>query len=511
MKSKYDVIVIGGGLGGLTAGAFLAKAGKSVLLCEREPKTGGCATSFEREGFIFDAGVHFVLGAGEEGNAGRILSSLGVKVDINFVERNPMYRCVFPEHKFDVSLSKEEWIETLSSYFPDERMGLNRIFEDMEELYEEMYSVPLELSFADKAMFPLNYPFLVNYSNKTFQDMMDEFIRNPLLKSIFSSLWLFLGCPPHRVSSVYMSGLLMTCFKERAFYPVGGVERLSFVLTEGLKKNGGEILLNAEVVKILLKGNRIVGIELKGGEKIGCDYLISNIDARRTYLEMIGENYIKGRLKKDLREMVPSMSLCQVHLGVALENDEISKLSHQTFIFDTYDMKEIYQRIKEGNPKSPLAIAIPSIGVPKLAPPGRHCITLLSYYPYNLSSNWEKDRERIEKRMIEKASSFIPNLEQRILVREFSSPKDIERFTGASYGAPYGWDFTPNQVGANRLPSVTCFENLFLAGHWTVPGGGTSTVMYSGKCAAELILKREERKKRNVFKQEELQTASVKG
>jgi prolycopene isomerase len=491
-KTWYDVIVVGGGLAGLTCGAFLAKASRSVLVLEKEPKPGGCCTSFERQGFTFDVGVHFVLGAGPEGGVGKILRALGVANEMDFIKLDPLYRAVFPDFTLDVPSDWPVFQELLVKRFPDEASGLARLWDVMKELYDQMHSVPDELSFWDKARFPLNYTLLANFSNKAFQAMLDESLRDPKLKAVVSSLWLFLGCPPSRASALSMSGLLATCFLEKAYYPKGGSGRLSQALAGALARHGGELVTQTEVARILVKGGRACGVELVNGERLGAFFVVSASDARRTFLNLVGERYLKPGFVKKLKAMRPSFSACETYLGISLSPEETQGLSHQVFSYDSYDMDEAYQRMLSGDVRAPVSFALPSLHDPGLAPPGHGALTLLTYRPCHLVKDGSGERGKMEAQMLSKAEKILPGLEGKIKVRDFSDPQTLERSTHAFSGGPYGWDFTPDQVGIQRLQPVTPIRNLLLAGHWTNPGGGVANSMVSGLLASRRVLKRYE-------------------
>jgi phytoene desaturase len=494
-KTWYDVIVVGGGLAGLTCGAFLAKAGRSVLVLEKEPTPGGCCVSFEKEGFTFDLGVHFVLGAGPEGGVGKILRALGAASEVDFIQLDPLYRAVFPDFTLDVPSDWPAYQELLVKRFPDEASGLARLWDVMKELYDQMHSVPDELSFWDKARFPLTYTLLANYSSKTFQATLDESLHDPKLKAVVSSLWLFLGCPPSRASALSMSGLLASCFLEKAYYPRGGSGKLPQALASALSRHGGELVTGTEVTGILVKGGRACGVELPDGERLGAFFVVSAGDARRTFRDLVGEKYLSPRFIKKLDAMRPSPSVCEAYLGISLEGLGAQGLSPQVFTYDAYDTDEVHQKMMAGAPDAAVTVSLPSACDPGLAPPGHGALTLLTYRPYDLAADWPKEQARIEHEMIAKAEKTLPGLAGKIKIRDFASPRTLELRTHGFSGAPYGWDCFPDQVGIHRLQPVTPIQNLILAGHWTHPGGGVANAMASGLLASRKVLKRYELRK----------------
>lgn len=491
-KTWYDTIVVGGGLAGLTCGAFLAKAGRSVLVLEKEPKPGGCCISFEKEGFTFDLGVHFILGAGPEGGVGKILRALGVANEVDFIKLDPLYRAVFPDFTLDVPSDWPAFQELLVKRFPDEASGLARLWDVMKELYDQMHSMPDELSFGDKARFPLNYTLLANFSNKAFQAMLDESLRDPRLKAAVSSLWLFLGCPPSRASALSMSGLLAACFLEKAYYPRGGSGKLPQALVSALSKHGGELVTGTEVAGILVKGGRACGVELPDGDRLGAFFVVSASDARRTFKDLVGERYLPPRFVKKINAMRPSPSVCEAYLGISLSPEETQGLSHQVFSYDSYDMDEAYKKMLSGDAQAPVSFALPSLHDPGLAPPGHGALTLLTYRPFDLVPDWPREQARIEREMIAGAEKTLPGLAGKIKIRDFATPRTLELRTHGFSGGPYGWDCFPDQVGIHRLQPLTPIQNLILAGHWTNPGGGVANAMVSGLLASKKVLRRYE-------------------
>jgi prolycopene isomerase len=108
---------------------------------------------------------------------------------------------------------------------------------------------------------------------------------------------------------------------------------------------------------------------------------------------------------------------------------------------------------------------------------------------YGFSADWDrKTKDELSRRLIQKASAFIPNLERRILAKIETTPKTIEQWTGNRFGAAYGWAQIPRQSGIYRLPRTAPIPNLYLTGHWTSPGGGIAGVVASGELTAETVL-----------------------
>ena len=154
IKERYDVIVIGSGLGGLTCGALLAKNGFNTLILEQHTAPGGYCTSFKRKGFTFDAAVHFLEGLGDGGLFYRMLSALEIEKELEYYRMDPLYKVVYPDESIAIPADLNEYIALLSSKFPAEKQGITKLFDTVEKLMMELMRLPMSLKIWDLALFP---------------------------------------------------------------------------------------------------------------------------------------------------------------------------------------------------------------------------------------------------------------------------------------------------------------------------------------------------------------------
>jgi prolycopene isomerase len=161
----------------------------------------------------------------------------------------------------------------------------------------------------------------------------------------------------------------------------------------------------------------------------------------------------------------------------------------EIIVYESYDNTEDWNRLLEGEIAIPcFGIAIPTYMDPGLAPPGNHVVIIMTMAPYNLHlKSWREEKKRVTQMLIDKAESIIPGLSQHIVVKDSATPLTYERYTGNSLGAAMGWAFSPDMF-MRRLEQRTPIANLYLAGHWTTPGGGVPAVAISGLRAAQTIL-----------------------
>jgi len=486
-----DVIIIGAGVAGLSCGCLLAKRGLKVVIVEKNPKVGGCCTSFQKDGFSFDLSVQSVGECQKGGRVWRLLKELELLDQIRFIPLEPAREYHFPDRKVKQSSNLDTHIETFSSLFPNEKKGIKQVYEVLARVFKEFSQIPSSLNWFDPSFFSSKYPFLYQYREKTYGDLLNEWISNPFLKTLLSIRSSYALLPPEEISVVGMAGIEMSYFNYGVSCIEGRVETLPLKMGEALDKMGGHILKGHEADKILTEEKKAIGVRLKNGQEVRGKVIISNIDAYTTFMDLIGEDSLPSGFLSKLRGMKPSLSYFILYLGIEGGLEELSVSNNEVF-FDKNLLKE-YQVLYENriSDDAPFYLLAPSKVNPTHAPKGKSTLCLSYKVPYHLSPNWgKKIKEQLFQRLISKASALIPDLEKRILVSVETTPKTIERWTHNRWGAAYGWAQIPSQSGIHRLQRTTPFQNLYLTGHWTSPGGGISGVVVSGELTAEAVLGR---------------------
>jgi prolycopene isomerase len=489
-----DVVIIGAGMAGLTCGCLLAKKGLKVLMIEKNQKVGGCCASFQKEGFSFDLSVQSLGECQEGGRVWRMLKQLNLLDQIRFIPLEPAREYYFPDRRVSQSSRMETHIENLSSLFPGERKGIKEVYAALEKIFEEFSNIRSSLNWFEPSSFLSQYPFLSRYKDKTYGELLNEFISHPFLKTLLSIRSSYALLPPEEISAVGMAGIEMSYFHYGVSCVEGKVEQLPIKMGEALEKMGGQILTGHEVQQILMDKKRAIGVRLKNGQEMTGKAVISNVDAHHTFSDLIGENHIPSGFRSKLKGMTPSLSYFILYLGIEGGLDELPVSNNEVFFEDQLqkEFEFLYEnRISE---KAPFYLLAPSKVNPSHAPRGKNTLCLSCKVSYRFSPDWDrKTRDELSQRLIHRASAFIPNLEKRILVKIETTPKTIEQWTGNRWGAAYGWAQVPRQSGIYRLPRTAPIPNLYLTGHWTSPGGGIAGVVVSGELTAEAVLNRLEK------------------
>ena len=506
----YDVIVIGAGGGGLSAGAKLAKNGMKVLVVEKHSKVGGYMTNFQRGDYTFEVSLHAMDGLDQEGYARAILTELGIINRVKPIKLDPMYRAIFPDMVIDIPADAKAYEELLKKKFPDEAEGIERLFQNMRSIDTAMGALTNllggERAKAVKIIFTKPWVFypVVKYWNKTLSQMLADFIDDQRLLAVFTALSGFAGNEPDQVSAMFFTMMWNSYHFNGYYYFEGGSQSISDALAEVIKENGGEILLNSLVTKILIEDGKAVGVRTEGGEEYLARFVISNANAPDTFFKLVGKENLPEDYIKKLENMKIGTSAFVIYLGVDYDyRDKFPKGVHELMISESYDQHQNFEWYRLGEAeKVSFAIANYSLVSP-VAPPGKNVICLTTMMPYNYKGDWYESegyarykalKEEVAKVLVQRAEKYLPDLSKHIEVMEVGSPRTMEHFTLNPKGAILGWDNIPEQSMMKRLEQETPIKILYLVGAWTFPGGGQSAVLASGLMCAQKILAQEKKR-----------------
>lgn len=507
-KDEYDVIIIGAGIGGLAAAAMLARNGKKVLVLEKNSVAGGYAVNFKRGDFNFDASLHLIDGFNEDGYIYENLKECGIIDKVKLLKPKYLYRSIYPD--FDIRVPQvnvEEYIEILASHFPQEHENIKNLFKIMRQLTSEIPGfLNAQLSFGLKKLLSIfQYPSLVKYSGKTFQDMLDKFLRDYRLRAIISQLWPFFGLPPSQLASFYYAFPFCDYLSNGGYYFQGGAEALTNSFLSSIEEYGGEVYLRNKVKKIIIKNKSAQGVIVDKNEFIKGNFIISNIDARETFLSLIGEEALPKRYIYKTKQLKHSISAFQVYLGLNCDLKEKGYTDYENFYNPSYDIERQFSVCMTSyNAKDFFyCLTIYSNLDTSVSPKGKSVVGISTLSNYDLwiglsKEEYKEQKQRFAQDLIRQAEKLIPNLSLYIEKMEVATPLTMERYTGNYKGAIYGWSQILSQSGNNRLKNRTPISNIYLTGAWTQIGGGISAVITSGALAAKMILRMQKNKKGDI-------------
>jgi len=494
-KAKaFDAIVIGSGMGGLTAAALLARKGFNTLLFEKEKQVGGYVVSFKRGDFTFDATGAFVGGCQEGGEFYHLLKEIGAQEEIEFIPIHHI-RNMYPG--FEVHLHQggfHSYLETLLDLFPEEERGLKAYLSLVKKIGEEVKSYS-EMTWAKRIFFPFCFWNLIRFQRTSHGAILNRFFKGEEIKHALHTLPS--TEPPSRLSFLFVAAVISKVLMEGVFYPKGGMGKMAEAMANAFLRAGGELRLQTEVDQILIKHGRVEGVVTKDGRIFQSPLIISNINPNLLVKMFPPER--QPILLRRTKGLQYSLSCFILYIATDLDLRGMG-FPYFTYLRFLHDLEEEHRMLRRGEvPKNPsLIVSVPTLLDPLLAPPGQHLLKVLVTVPHGYRERWggasperyHQIKEEFSQHILQLLElKLIPHLGEHLLFYEAATPLTLERYTGNERGAMYGLASIPQQMGPSRPPNRTPVPGLFQVGHYTRPSHGIVGASLSGLFCARSILK----------------------
>jgi phytoene desaturase len=485
----FDVVVIGAGLGGLSAGACLAKAGRKVLLVERQEGPGGNARAFRRGPYTFDPAIHVTAQGFNVEFLDFYLAALGIREQVELLRAQDTFGVDIGDERYRLPVGLEALKDYLAERFPHEAEAVRSFLETCAQATRESQAPPPRVGLGDLDAIKAQLPMLFKYRRSTLADVLDEHIEDPHVKAVCGSQWPYLGLPPGRLSFMAYSGAWMALVEPGPLYVRGSFQSLADALARCIEDNGGEVVLSRAVTAIELADGRVAGVELDGAERLAAEVVVSNADAHQTFERLLPAEALPERFRRRMAKMRPSISAFVLFSAAKLD-PAAHGLSHEHFVYPSGEHDAIFDGVLEGE-LGGTWFSVPSMHDASLAPAGEHVIVFSSLMPYDIGEPWEQAKPRYTELMLQAAERVLPGYREALTFADSATPETFQRYTLADRGAAYGWENTPDQTVPKRLDFRTPIAGLFLAGHWTHPGTGSIRCLLSGAQTAAAIEGRE--------------------
>ncbi|MCE5290994.1 MAG: NAD(P)/FAD-dependent oxidoreductase [Nocardiaceae bacterium] len=516
--SDYDVIVVGAGPGGLSTAAYLATNGKRVLVLEANQVVGGSTQVFRRVGnkYEFDVGTHYIGDCHKGGKVDTVLRGLALDQRIEFLRQKPDGHChvMIPGTTFRTPTGWDEYLARLIEAFPDEEPGLRRCVGILQGLTNEKRG----LTFLRWGLRPITKLFAACGLSSEAQAI--------ILGENGDYTWA-----PSRTPAVFHANFLDHYLMAGAYYPRGGGQVMAGHLVDVIQSHGSTVRTKARVAKILIRDGRAAGVRLASGEEISAATVVSNADYIRTWRDLVGDEYLTRRLRRRLPrlEMTLPMFTVYVALDVDLRERDLPPLA---WIWPDTDNDGYYRKVAAGEvpDRMPVGVSCPTakddLGTHS-APPGYSTLELVSWAPpqyatWNIATgpadggHYSQDekylalKHQLTEAVLETTTALIPDLRERMVFCEASTPITQERFTLSTGGTCYGLAPKLSQLGPFRPDVTTHIPGLYLTGGSTRYMFGIAATLYGGIGTASAILGRDlesEIRAGVVFANDELLTA----
>ena len=508
-SSKWDAIIVGSGLGGMTTGCLLAKAGKRVLILERHTIPGGFTHTFKRKGFEWDVGVHYV---GQVKDTRSIIRKVFDYVTDSKLKWEPMGevydQAIIAGDKYNFVEGTENQALNLIRLFPTEEVAIRKYLDLVRAT-----SLSAAYFIGEKTM-PywmsrtfgrfLRNRFEKMAARKTI-DVIREITQNEKLIAVLCAQCGDYGLAPTE-SSFGIHAIVIEHYLAGACYPVGGASQIHESILSVFEENGGSLVLNAEVKSILVEKGRALGVELKDGQKLFAPVVVSNVGFRNTYERLLPENSRENYdAATKFAQVAPSTAHVCLYVGMDASDAELSLPKNNIWVYEDYDFEKGLEKNKPGEAfKTPLVyISFPSAKDPmrEKMNGGRATIQVIAACDYDLVSRWkntpwkkrgeeyEAVKEEYKQKLMDSLIKAVPQIAGRVAYAEISTPLSTEHFMNYSRGEIYGLEHTPNRFALHSLRPRTKIRGLFLTGQDIVTVG-VGGALYSGVLTATAVLKK---------------------
>lgn len=513
LKGSYDVIVIGAGIGGLTAAALLSKSGLSVCVVEKEPHVGGYLAGFRRKDFLFDTAIHWLNQYNYRGIVTRLFDMLGSDhpraISLKHTRR-------YKGNAFNYLLTNEpdQLRDQLITEFPHEEKGLLKFFRRAKRIGDslcrlnQIFRAEETMTFSEKILSRLRtlgvlipfIPYAFYSGEKGVKKGLGLFFKDPGLHKLFASETELIGC---------MVPIGWSYADDFQCPPEGGGQVIPEWLKHVVEYYKNDIVTRCAVQKILVEGNMCVGVQCAHREQtieIRSKYVVAACDIETLYEKMLPASAVPAKLKEKLRRADLYSSSFTISIGLDCPTETLGLGEELIHLVDENISFNAHQ---DGDPATTeISILPPSVRDKTLAPRGCGTLTLFMPAVMDYCNNWhtvkdetgnyirgEEYRElkrKIAEAVIDRVeAAVVPGLRSHILFYDVATPVTHYRYTGNKNGTMMGAKPGQKNMRSKIAHYRTPVKNLLLGGHWAELGGGVPIAAKAGTNASLLILKQE--------------------
>lgn len=509
LDERWDAIVIGSGLGGLTSAALLADRGKRVLVLERHYTIGGFTHVFRRKGWEWDVGVHYV---GEVHRERSVLGQLFRHItqgQLAWANMGEVYdRIIFGDAEYPLRAGVDAFKAGLRDKFPDAD-DVRAVDEYVEAVFAATKSS--RSFFAEKAMGGVAGfvagPFMrrahLGWARKTTYEVLSAITGNPKLIGVLTGQYGDYGLPPRR-SSFAMHASVAKHYFFGGNYPVGGSARFADTIAPKIVAGGGLLLTNAGVDELVIEQGKVAGVKMEDGRVLRSELVISNAGAVNTYGKLVpqGEREHIG-FRQSLARIQPSAAHLSLYVGLDQTAEALRLPKANYWIYpDDYDHdRNVERHLADESAPLPVAyISFPSAKDPEFTQrhPGKATIEIITIAPWQRFAKWDGTRwqhrgddyeaykARLSERLLEQLLRFEPHTREAIKHHELSTPLSTKHFTAYQHGEIYGLDHDPLRFDSKFLRPRSPIQGLFLTGQDVVTCG-IGAALFSGYLTVSAI------------------------
>lgn len=488
---KYDVVIVGSGLGGLECGLILARRGMKVVILERQQQPGGCLQSFRRHGELLDTGMHYVGGIGEGGCLHTTFKYLGL-MDLPWQHLDPdgFDRVTIGDQTYRYAEGHEAFVETMAKHFPHERQGLERYCNIMKEVGEHIYDSILPRDVVNL--------FSLSLFSKSAYEFMQETFDDPLLINVLSGSSLKLDLSKDTLP-LYNMAQANNSFLQGSYRLKGDGNMLVNRLIEQIEAMGGEVICNSEVEELVERDGRLVAARCTNGEVYEGTWFISNAHPAVT-VGLVKESTRMRRIYKNRMQRLDN-TYGMFTTSLILRPGTLKYFNWNQYI---YRRPNVWTYFDAEEPVSGVLVSCrcPEASQWKDGTPDARVVDLLTPIPWHKVEQWSDTtigrrgeeykayKQSMHEECVALAEQFLPGLSSKIEAHFESTPLTYRDYTLTPNGSCYGVRKDYNNPMLTLISTKTPIPNLLMTGQSLTLHGLLGVTMTSLITVSEIIGKR---------------------
>jgi len=496
LAPDYDAVVIGSGMSGLTTAALLTDLGKKVCVLEQHYTAGGYTHSYERAGYEWDVGVHYIGEVGAPTRTRKMFDYLSGG-ELKWAPMDAEYdRFYVGDKVFSAVAGKREFRDNLVRQFPQEAEAIDRYIALLDRSGDALSAFGMGRGMPPLAAAAIS-PWLAwkrrGAYRRTTWEVLSQLTDDEDLIATLCGQWGDMGLPPKR-SPFMAHAMIARHYLYGGYYPVGGSWRIADTIIPKIQAGGGEVFTYAKVDEILIADNKVTGVLMQDGHVIECDCVISSAGVNNTFNHLVPEDIAgrKGYLR-ELETVEPSVGHLGVYIGLQGTAEEIGLPRTNYWIYPSNDYDAAVDRFME-DPDAPFPVvylSFPSAKDPDYENrhPGTATIEIVAPAPYEWFDQWrdatwgkrgdayESLKTRFGERLMDVLYEKVPQARDKVDYYEVSTPLSTNWFGGYQKGELYGLAHTGERLEQDWLRPKTTIPGLWLTGQDILTCGVTGAMM----------------------------------
>ena len=496
LTGPYDAVIIGSGIGGLTTAALLSDLGWKVCVLEQHYTAGGYTHSYDRNGYEWDVGVHYIGDVGAKTRS-RLLFDFISAGKLKWAPMDDEYDRFFIGDKvFSAVAGKQQFRDNLVASFPKEEKAIDRYLELLSIVGKGMSAYGMSRLLKPWQRL-IAWPYLkwktpaLMFRNT--HEVLSELTSDADLIAVLCGQWGDMGLPPKR-SAFMVHAMIARHYMHGGFYPVGGSWRIAETIIPQIQKTGGEVFTYARVKRIVLDGQQVTGVEMSDGHFIECACVISSAGVNNTFNGLLPADSVQKAGYKQLLERVkPSMAHLGIYIGLKESAEQLGLPKTNFWVYDSNDSDAAVERFMQ-DPQAPFPvvyISFPSAKDPDYTRrhPGTATIEIVAPAPFEWFKPWqgttwgqrgddyEEFKAQLGDRLMQHLYDRLPQLKGKVDYFEVSTPLSTDHFCAYQQGELYGLDHDATRLKQTWLGPRTRFKGLWLTGQDVLTCGVTGAMM----------------------------------